>query len=152
MRQFKFRFWNTINGYFEDDLTKASAYYQDPFSRSDIIVNQWTGLLDSNGVWIYDGDILAHTSWIQNKKHGCPKDDFSGRQLIEGVLININKNPYPIYMGFENDPYRIVEYISHDMFYEATAYFSPFVDGCAPEEYEVVGNIYENPELLQEKK
>lgn len=108
-----------------------------------------TGLHDKNGKEIWEGDILAHTSWVQNKVNGSPQDDFSDNQVIEGVLLRLNKNPYPIHRDFIRNPYRIVEYVDSDEFYQATGFFSPFIGSCKPKEFEVLGNIYENPELIE---
>jgi uncharacterized phage protein (TIGR01671 family) len=91
-------------------------------------VGQYTGLKDKNGVEIYEGDILE--TW--NKRYdGSP---FS--EKYENDLVVVKHNLYEGYLlhyilkfcGISNNVSRINE-VSN---------------------YRVVGNIHENPELLEE--
>ena len=83
-------------------------------------VGQWTGLVDKNGVEIYEGDVMV-----------C-------RQYIGGNFID-----YCIERGF-------VEML-HGAFglHRKQGYYRPFKDWLEAYEYEIIGNIYENPELLK---
>ena|SRR3990167_3122957 len=152
MRKIKFRAWDRKRKQMLQvwkvscgSFPHPSEFYNrdfDPFmdKSSDSILMQFTGLRDKNGKEIYEGDVLTHQSVVFNKENGYPKDNFQPK-VIDGVLLQgVNQNPFPIHRNFENNPYRVVEYNQ--------ANFYPLMDYGAFE-LVVIGNIYENPELLK---
>ena len=86
-------------------------------------VGQYTGLTDKNGKKIFEGDYIV-----------C-------RQAIEGNFIDEH-----IEMGY-------VE-MKHGAFglHRKQGYYRPFKDWLEDYEYEVLGNIHDNPELLKGDK
>lgn len=136
----KFRIWDTETKTFLQEL--APYYWHVPRSLenfdeeifgeanlhdfSTILNNrgfeiqQWTGLTDSQGVEIYEGDIVEQVS------HSV----FSTTYEKDGKLIPV----YPIGWRFE------VKYRRYKM--------SPF-DLSAENDFKVIGNIFQNPELLE---
>ena len=83
-------------------------------------VGQYTGLTDKNGKKIFEGDIVV-----------CRKE------------INGNWIDYCVEIGF-------VE-MKHGAFglHRKQGYYRPFKDWLEDYEYEVIGNIHDNPELLK---
>ena len=84
-------------------------------------VGQYTGLTDKNGTKIFEWDIVV-----------C-------KQEIESTHID-----YYIESGF-------VE-MKHGAFglHRTQGYYRPFKDWLENYEYEIIGNIHDNPELLEE--
>lgn len=99
---------------------EGGAYQSGPFSGAGkpYINELFTGLLDKNGIEIYEGDV------IRTKSHHPEKMEI---RFIEGGFC----------AWWGNDDYPID--IAH--FYDST--------GCC---LEVIGNIHENPELLEKVK
>lgn len=127
MREIKFRAWDKIKN------TMRKVDYID-WSEQDVgcgdgmfilmqncTLTQWTGLKDANGVEIYEGDIL-----------GREKDDTESR--VSHHIVEWHDTGF---MGRQVCSYS--SYIGLDV-------WTQHKDG-----YVVLGNIYENPELLQEE-
>ena len=124
MREIKFRAWN--------DESNAMGYFtlKELASSSDTTnlitaecpVMQFTGLKDKNRKKIYEGDIVR----------------LSDNVIHEGILVKCIWNENRI--GF------IYEFLTGKNKSKCT----DMVDDWR--KYEVIGNIYENPELLKEDK
>ena len=81
-------------------------------------VGEFTGLLDKNGVAIYEGDVVCHP-W-----------GYSGDSRVEGGICK-------------------VEWLQEHN--ESGFWISDLPDGCSWDDCEVIGNIHQNPELLEQK-
>ena len=87
-------------------------------------IGQFTGLTDKNGKKIFEGDILRSTFEYDGKK----------REII-GVVEDDNCNPcFVIHYKYEGNGFDCYEY--------------DFVQ-CGLRTNEVIGNIYDNKELLK---
>jgi uncharacterized phage protein (TIGR01671 family) len=84
----------------------------------EIILLQYTGLKDKNGMEIYEGDIIR-----------ANKLTFESKLLPENLLVKFYGGMFQLYRGNENLMGLHLQYI---------------------EDGEIIGNIYENPELLKD--
>ncbi len=96
-------------------------------------VGQFTGLYDKNGKEIYEGDIVRTKDLAQVVKF-CRIGYDSGVGLVGYVCC-------PISSTFDRTS---EDYNTHEQFYEC--------DRCIDlKDVEIIGNIYDNPEQLEEE-
>ena len=140
-REIKFRCWDKEEMVYFDLLGRIRSDVPIIDVPKDSVLMQYTGLKDKNGIEIYEGDIVTHGSVIANRENGSPKDNFQPTE-IHGMTLSMNQNPYPIYRDFQDNPYRTVKY-HRSSFYPLNVY--------STDDLVVLGNIYENPNLLESK-
>jgi uncharacterized phage protein (TIGR01671 family) len=118
-REIKFRAWHEYEG-----MTTPYAYLNDSngFNQAHIskpvVVMQYTGVKDSNGVEVYEGDIVKMNQHL----YFTPPAVRTKHLLVtfdEGCFLATRKRPFD----------RLTLDIRRDI--------------------EVVGNIYENPEMME---
>ena len=140
MREIKFRAWDSLKNRMIDDYCSMNSDNQ--FEAYDLTndtyyeikaVMQFTGLLDKNGKEIYEGDILKVTSNLvrlsDDRKTGKLSIVLGIVEWIEdgwGITKVKNIQNYPSVLPKTHKGLRI------------TANYA-----------EVIGNIYENPELVK---
>lgn len=140
MREIKFRIWCKQNesmqrvskiGFDEgklwyvldEDHETQPPYFEDD---DDWVLMQYTGLKDKNGKEIYEGDILRYLdSYDCSTESGYDFEEFLN---VGQVIFNDDKGRFDITNKSD---------ISYDDWIES-------VSDC-----EIIGNIYENPELLE---
>lgn len=129
MREIKFRAWDKIakklyeiDGlWFEEESVTFEGDGLGPQNKGRYVLQQYTGLKDKNDVEIYEGDIVASIE----------------RPDIWQALIYFEFGGYRI-----KDPQNRVggQYNMYGLLYD--------IVGDEGNDYEIIGNIYENPELL----
>ena len=148
MREFRFRSWNKLVNEMRDNvdlyvMTKELCRLElnpikptvlfIPINQPHIELMQYTGLNDKNGIEIYEGDIVKQCFEFQNSD-----GYFDGYQLGEVVVIASKgacmKNPL-MYSTDNGDVIKTKQYKN------IVSYRS-----------EVIGNIYENPTLIEDMK
>ena len=138
MRQVKFRYWNGNKVLNQEAIINHLNKY---IARNDKHLMQFTGLLDKQGVEIYEGDIVDVTT--NRELEWSLKNGYAGIVEYDNAKINIGVNGHEysqFICGFIckslKDYNSMTEYCTGEM----------YQSGC-----KVIGNIYENPELLESK-
>jgi uncharacterized phage protein (TIGR01671 family) len=143
MREIKFRGWDNQNEVFIDETDfyvdgKGVAYCYDAptevwMSGGPIVLQQFTGLKDSKGVEIYEGDIVKQNA--QYTERGS--SDFAYSMTYIGVVrVEASKG-------------AVLSHISCTDDIDGNTFKVKHRKGIAGYRAEVIGNIHENPELLE---
>ena len=105
-------------------------------------VGQYTSLHDSNGKKIFEGDIIRYADLYD---YNCYAESFYNHEAYDGIDFNdlwtISNVVYGINMG-----YPAFDLDKHNFESNALSELSESGDFY----YEVIGNIYDNPELLND--
>ena len=135
MREIKFRAWDKIDeklwnvisiDFIKGEVTLLNEYTKESYIREidEVELMQYTGLKDKNGKEIYEGDIIK----------------YNFKSLIEKEGINRDRIA-PVYWQEFRGCWAVKEskYCNNDL-------FTYIQNGNV---VEVIGNIYENSELLE---
>ena len=141
MRDIKFRAWDKQNRVMCQASSKRMSPINTTTSLSSVAESngydlmQYTGLKDKNGVEVYEGDIvIMHTEWA-GSYYG---EDEGGEHENKGVVAIVPSKGVMINRCMKRN---IIEW---DEGWKKT--WAVNVRGYRSE---VIGNIYENPELLE---
>ena len=131
-RQIKFRVWDVKNKKFLPEsyfailgngklIVTLSGYYNDftNTNQDDYVIQQYTGLTDKNGNLIFEGDIVQY-----NQNSSYDNMDFIAKWSDDKLGFIFQSN-------------------SGEQLVNQTPHLNRF------KHLEVVGNIFENPELLK---
>lgn len=134
MREYKFRAWDKENKVMCDvshifianmvlpQTVMASVGSEMKHCPSDAILMQFTGLYDKNLKEIYEGDVVTGVNINGEDYYGNHEIVYIGSCFCIKIKKGINNK--------------------HD--------YEPCLDEAWLERMEVIGNIYENPELIKE--
>lgn len=152
MREIKFRAWSPENKeiiYFDNKKAAKDRYIaehlmmlmaNEHYAGKDLLM-QYTGLKDKNGVEIYEGDIVK-CYWLAEL--GITEIDCFHTGIIRFVDCRFE-------VSFSDRAY--IRNVCEDGVYSVTELeltCCSYDEDCHLE-YEVIGNIYENPDLLEGK-
>ena len=122
MREIKFRFY--------DDKVSKRMIYQDPIERMDRIFVKWEFTPKPSPLMQYTG-----------------LKDKNDKEIYEGDIVDFDGKKHMV--TFANGGFGIWKEMRTNLYSDETRkYHEPLwnlvVDGC-----EIIGNIYENPELIK---
>lgn len=118
----KFKAWDTKQKkwhYF--GLFEVNPHWEEYFEN----ICQFTGLRDANDQEIYEGDILQ----VGEPKQGCEKCGHGGGKI---TYVAVKRNDRG-------------EFVTHDSNFS----IHTMINYGYEKDYKIVGNIYENPELIK---
>ncbi len=140
MREFKFRQWDSRRKIMHTGVGASQGTWSGfPYCSWDVYpIMQYTGLKDKNGKEIYEGDIVI----IEDTYKERILDDGSGP--VEPV-----SHLAPVTFEYAEFGMELVH--GADIFHSGFWSFADVERETGQNEFEVIGNIYENPELVKEK-
>ncbi len=171
-REIKFRIWDVENKemlkvqeldfeptFYGGRIAIRPDQYNDYFDTEDMILMQYTGLHDKNGKEIYEGDILkvpvrrcgnSYGNWWQdrNDNHGWTGDFVYKKIEFKNGYDNLSETIGGFVFKYLPITKKQIKAIAQPRGKERT---EQNVDtyNFKIEEVQVIGNIYDNPELLE---
>jgi uncharacterized phage protein (TIGR01671 family) len=121
MREIKFRFWDDSLNEFVNITATCSLNIKKMIQgkENNIILSQFTGLKDKNEKEIYEGDIVIYNRGVGN---------WTGQRMSTTHEIIFTDEVFAFVMKYGSSYIKLRKHWNYI--------------------YEVVGNIYENPQLL----
>lgn len=148
MREIKFQAWDNVNHkmygvgeqedmyfYFDSSGIKAEWFFSsagDSEILEHLIYRQYTGLKDKTGKEIYEGDICSVVEVMESQGELSSKEYFTEIKWDEASFVV--KSGHKDFDTFLSS------------WFECGGFRYPQI------EFEIIGNIYENPELLEGAK
>ena len=131
---------------YKDDGSYSKQYLVDPYT-----VGQFTGLLDKHGKRVFEGDILRvkeykNLCWDLSKSRE-ERDEMMRTFALDDLKGELDKE-YTSAVAFEEGTYCFSSNGDYNDMYLSCLFGD--MNGSLPIfDFEVIGNIYDNPELLQ---
>lgn len=121
--------------------TDCGDYYPDWYEVIPDTVGQFTGITDRNGTKVFEGDILLIHQFLfdgtEYEKELIGKVVYDNEQACYAVDSCIH-DEIQKYMGYDDTAEFVKEKIPLCLLY-----------GLHEESYTIIGNIFDNPELLE---
>lgn len=141
MRTIKFRVYSTYERQmiYEDLYDYLSIDSNGQLNNSaglgEFHIMQFTGLHDKNGKEVYEGDVvrILYTDWASKTNEKMSLDDYKKSISHFGYVV-----------------YDNAEYSINIKSKKYNDYYNSSIHHGTHGEIEIIGNIYENPELLEQ--
>lgn len=145
-REIKYEAWDGRGTMFVQVLDEVTDYGYVFVARDDL------GKPPSEQVWYPFGIIMADPKWIKRQWTGLV--DKCGKEIFEGDVVTMEGNPDPS----AGDPVRlcVVEYHGPSLMYvdlhrSNEDSVESIIGVCSQDDgAEIIGNVFENPELISE--
>lgn len=136
---------NTIYAILQDRVAPDIAELWTPVRVIPETVGQFTGLYDNKGTRIFEGDIVKDEGLEYRLLGDTRKGNRSGIAIVKHGFHSVPSG----------DPFEWGEaygfYFNGDTLYPTPAQYKPYCEGKGKQfGFEVIGTIYDNPELLEE--
>lgn len=143
-RSIKFRAWsNDVKDMFFKGDNYGTTHDTDCITYARVILMQFTGLKDKNGTEIYEGDIVKHYREVyapDNYNTGEPQFSHCSYERIGHITITASN-------GVTLNGNQLCKYLDEEIAPVKRKYNEN--PRCWGKFSEVIGNIYQNPELLE---
>lgn len=154
MDRFKFRAWNGVRYWYEGEMNGFANYRTFMDKIGDVwrfircnkviasselghVIEQCTGRKDTHDNLMYAGDIVSFTVWWFD-------GNVAETQLIGTIAYS------PECMSFQLKGVKNKEWEDHTGYNGDQDYLTPFSELNFDEaDFEIIGNVHENPELLE---
>lgn len=147
MNQYKFRAWNknykSMVGW--EEIMNSFRVNEFFAPQDDFILMQWTGLTDKNGTDIYEGDIVE---WAGKYNDDIASYSLDGKD-VDGVIGTVKVYPSKgVVVKLAHKYTHIIQhaYNTNESKYTTSPIWKMW---NSKEEWAVVGNIHENPEIME---
>lgn len=132
MREIKFRVWDLVDKKMRDAVAFPAGFLND---NEAFIPMQYTGLQDKNGVEIYEGDVVAFPDTMTaDNTFGTDPNGFIYDETVRHEVV-FDEEWAGFSPRFDEDDHWKYKRDTHYLFTHG--------------EIEVIGNIYENRDLLE---
>lgn len=139
MRDLKFRTWSenkNLMTYWGFNLDGNNAWFSGPTNDPKGIQMQYTGVKDSEGREIYEGDIVKFTYWWFDGNEA--ESELTGEIVYAEMCMSfqlkgVKNKEWEQFTGYENDKEYLTPF--SELSFESADFF-------------IIGNIYQNKNLI----